>query len=116
MLIAAALLLYFGGATVLSQHDDPSIKLSGLTQVVSAIAGVAATVLRQPRLAQVAGAAAAVFLLITLGPFAVNFLSGTLGPLDSLFYGLFVLLVVPPLIMLWGAFAMSRTQRSAPEP
>ena len=116
MLIASALLLYFGGATLLSEHNEASIRLTGLSEVVSAVAGIAATVLREPRLAQVAAAAAAAFLLITFGPFAVNFLSGTLGPLDSLFYGLFVLLVFPPLLMLWGAVAMARTKRSTPEP
>jgi hypothetical protein len=111
VLLASAFFLYFGGSIVLSSRD-PTNTLWGLSQLVSAIAGIAGTVLRQPRFAQVAAAVAAVSILVVLGPTAPGFLTGPPVSADPLLVGLLVVFLIPPLVMMWGAFAMSRTQGS----
>jgi hypothetical protein len=113
VLLASAFFLYFGGSIVLSSRD-PTNTLWGLSQLVSAIAGIAGTVLRQPRFAQVAAAVAAVSILVVLGPTAPGFLTGPPVSADPLLVGLLVVFLIPPLVMMWGAFAMSRTQGSTP--
>jgi len=111
-LCVSAWFIYSGGATVLNS-GEPLNTLYGLTQLVSAGAGISGTFRREPRLVLV-GALAAVVSVIVIAPSLAGLLTGVRlpeGEGGQLLFGLLLVILLPPLVMLWGASAMARAKR-----
>jgi len=113
VLCVSAWFIYSGGATVLNS-GEPLNTLWGLAQLVSAGAGITGTFRREPRLVLFAAVAAVVSVLIVIAPSFAGLLTGVRFPEGEggqLLFGLLLVILLPPLVMLWGASAMARAKR-----